>query len=167
MHYQTVLVEIKDKVAKVIFNRPEKKNAMNPQLIMDMTQVLEDLRYDDDARVLVLTGAGDAFCAGMDLKEFFYDLKGKKPNEYDRMLPHAAGMARPHVALLSQADDRDGERLSASAARSPTSNAAISRSRPTRRSSASPKSISGCSRAATCRRRWPTCSARAMRFSTA
>ena len=85
MRYQTVLVEIKDKVAKVILNRPEKKNAMNPQLVMDMTQVLEDLRYDDDVAVLILTGAGDAFCAGMDLKEFFYDLKGKKPNEYDRI----------------------------------------------------------------------------------
>jgi len=85
MRYQTVLVEIKDKVAKVILNRPEKKNAMNPQLIMDMTQVLEDLRYDDDVVVLILTGAGDAFCAGMDLKEFFYDLKGKKPKEYDRL----------------------------------------------------------------------------------
>ena len=85
MRYQTVLVEIKDRVAKVILNRPEKKNAMNPQLVMDMAQVLEDLRYNDDVAVLILTGAGDAFCAGMDLKEFFYDLKGKKPNEYDRI----------------------------------------------------------------------------------
>ena len=85
MRYQTVLVEIKDKVAKVILNRPEKKNAMNPQLVMDMAQVLEDLRYDDDVAVLILTGAGDSFCAGMDLKEFFYDLKGKKPKEYDRI----------------------------------------------------------------------------------
>ena len=85
MRYQTVLVEIADKVAKVIMNRPEKKNAMNPQLVMDMAQVLEDLRYNEDVAVLILTGAGDAFCAGMDLKEFFYDLKGKKPTEYDRI----------------------------------------------------------------------------------
>jgi len=85
MSYQTVLVEIKDKIAKVILNRPEKKNAMNPQLVLEMAQVLEDLRYNDDVRVLVLTGAGEAFCAGMDLKEFFYELKGKKPAEYDHI----------------------------------------------------------------------------------
>src|SRR5882724_9517860 len=85
MRYQTVLVDIQDKVAKVTMNRPEKKNAMNPQLVMDMAQVLEDLRYNDEAAVLILTGAGNGFCAGMDLKEFFYELKGKKPNEYDRI----------------------------------------------------------------------------------
>ena len=45
MGYKTVLVEQRSKVAKVIMNRPDKKNAMNPQLVMDMAQVLEDLRY--------------------------------------------------------------------------------------------------------------------------
>jgi trans-feruloyl-CoA hydratase/vanillin synthase len=84
MNYETVKVEIRDKVAKVILNRPEKKNAMNPQLHRDMTQVLEDLRYDDSAAVLVITGAGNAFCAGMDLKEFFTELKDK-PAEYERI----------------------------------------------------------------------------------
>src|SRR5690606_8349397 len=85
MTYQTVKVEIADRVAKVILNRPDKKNAMNPQLHRDMTQVLEDLRYDDSVGVLVITGAGNAFCAGMDLKEFFHDLKLKDPAEYDRV----------------------------------------------------------------------------------
>jgi trans-feruloyl-CoA hydratase/vanillin synthase len=85
MNYETVKVEIRDKIAKVILNRPDKKNAMNPQLHRDMTQVLEDLRYDDSAAVLVITGAGNAFCAGMDLKEFFHDLKLKDPAEYDRV----------------------------------------------------------------------------------
>src|SRR3972149_10566355 len=84
MQYQTLLVEIKDKVAKVMLNRPDKKNAMNPQLHKDMTAALEALRYDENAAVLVITGAGDSFCAGMDLKEFFHELKGK-PDEYDRI----------------------------------------------------------------------------------
>jgi trans-feruloyl-CoA hydratase/vanillin synthase len=82
---EVVKVEKHDGISWVFLNRPEKKNAMNPQLVMDMAQVLEDLRYDDDVAVLILTGAGDAFCAGMDLKEFFYELKGKKPKEYDRI----------------------------------------------------------------------------------
>jgi trans-feruloyl-CoA hydratase/vanillin synthase len=85
MGYKTVLVELRGKVAKVIMNRPDKKNAMNPQLVMEMAQVLEDLRYDDGVAVVVLTGAGNSFCAGMDLKEFFHDLKIQKPREFDRI----------------------------------------------------------------------------------
>jgi feruloyl-CoA hydratase/lyase len=82
--YETVQVEVADGVAVVTLNRPEKRNAMNPQLHDDMTAVLEALRYDDAAHVLVLTGAGPAFCAGMDLKEFFTALKDQ-PAEYDRV----------------------------------------------------------------------------------
>lgn len=85
MDTKTIKVEIADGVAKVILNRPNKKNAMNPQLHEDMTAVLEKLRYEDSARVLVITGAGDAFCAGMDLKEFFHELRDK-PKEYNRIL---------------------------------------------------------------------------------
>jgi len=85
MSYKTLVIEIADKVAKVIFNRPEKKNAMDPQLHEDMTKALEDLRYNDDVAVLVVTGAGNAFCAGMDLKEFFHALKVDKPQEFDRV----------------------------------------------------------------------------------
>ncbi len=85
MNTETVQVIIADGVAKVVLNRPRKKNAMNPQLHADMTAVLEELRYEDSAHVLVITGAGDAFCAGMDLKEFFHDLK-ENPKEYNRIL---------------------------------------------------------------------------------
>src|SRR5215467_8335894 len=85
MAYATVAVEKAGGVALVNLNRPEKKNAMNPQMHEDMTAVLEQLRYDDDARVLVITGAGDAFCAGMDLKEVFHALKDQ-PARYDRVV---------------------------------------------------------------------------------
>jgi trans-feruloyl-CoA hydratase/vanillin synthase len=82
--WKTIKVEINDGVALVTLNRPEKKNAMSPQLHEDMVDVLETLRYDDKARVVVITGAGDSFCAGMDLKEFFTELKDK-PARYDRI----------------------------------------------------------------------------------
>jgi len=85
MDTETVQVAISDGIASVLFNRPKKKNAMNPQLHEDITRVLEWLRYEDAARVIVISGAGDAFCAGMDLKEFFHDLKDK-PKEYNRIL---------------------------------------------------------------------------------
>ena len=58
MNTETIEVIIADRVAKVVLNRPKKKNAMNPQLHADMTQVLEALRYEDSARVVVILGAG-------------------------------------------------------------------------------------------------------------
>ncbi len=85
MPYETVLVDIRDRIAKITMNRPEKKNAMNPQLIREVVQVLEELRYNRDVGVLVITGAGNSFCAGMDLKEYFHDLKLKDPDEFDRV----------------------------------------------------------------------------------
>jgi trans-feruloyl-CoA hydratase/vanillin synthase len=55
----------------VTLNRPDKRNAMNPTLNIEMGEVLEAVEMDAAAQVLVLTGAGDAWSAGMDLKEYF------------------------------------------------------------------------------------------------
>ena len=72
--WQTVDVKVDQGIAWVTFNRPEKRNAMSPTLNAEMIQVLEALELDVDARVLVLTGAGDAWTAGMDLKEYFREV---------------------------------------------------------------------------------------------
>ena len=66
-----VKVEIEDGIAWVILNRPEKRNAMSPTLNREMADVLLTLELDAQAQVLVLTGAGEAWTAGMDLKEYF------------------------------------------------------------------------------------------------
>jgi len=75
--YKTVKVEKEDGITWVILNRPEKRNAMSPQLHFEMVDVLVELESDDETRVLVLTGAGDSWCAGQDLKEFFQELDDK------------------------------------------------------------------------------------------
>ena len=72
--YETVLVEREDGIVWVILNRPEKRNAMNPALHHDMVDVLRDLAVDEESRVLVLTGAGNSWNAGQDLKEYFREL---------------------------------------------------------------------------------------------
>jgi len=84
--YEDLILEIDHKVAKITLNRPHKRNAMSRAMIREMPRLLEDLRYHDDVNVLVITGAGDAFCAGADLKEFFHDLRadGKNPAEFER-----------------------------------------------------------------------------------
>jgi feruloyl-CoA hydratase/lyase len=72
-----VLVEFADRVAFVTLNRPEKRNAMNPALNARMVEVLDELEGDERCGVLVLTGAGESWSAGMDLKEYFRDNDAK------------------------------------------------------------------------------------------
>jgi trans-feruloyl-CoA hydratase/vanillin synthase len=71
---ETVDVRVDDGIAWVTLNRPDKRNAMNPRLNAEMLEVLEAIDADDAAGVLVLTGAGDSFSAGMDLKEYFREV---------------------------------------------------------------------------------------------
>lgn len=67
----TVAFEVIDRVAWVKFNRPEKRNCMSPKLNRRMMDVLDELEFRDDVGVLVLSGEGTAWSAGMDLKEYF------------------------------------------------------------------------------------------------
>src|SRR5271165_6564965 len=72
--WTTVRVEIEEGIGWVILNRPEKRNAMSPTLNREMRDVLETLELDETAKVLVLTGAGESWTAGMDLKEYFREV---------------------------------------------------------------------------------------------
>lgn len=76
-NYQTVKVEREGKITWVILNRPEKRNAMNPTMHREMVQVLDELADDLETGVMVLTGAGESWCGGQDLKEFFRELDDK------------------------------------------------------------------------------------------
>ena len=69
--YETVLIEKQDGITWLIMNRPDKRNAMSPQLHLDMDDALAQLAVDPQTQVLVLTGAGEAFCAGQDIKLYF------------------------------------------------------------------------------------------------
>ena len=66
---QNVLVEKKDGYAVVTLNRPDAMNALNTPLRTELAAAARDLEADPDIRIMVLTGAGRAFCAGLDLKE--------------------------------------------------------------------------------------------------
>jgi trans-feruloyl-CoA hydratase/vanillin synthase len=73
--YENVKVEQKkDGITFLILNRPEKRNALSPQLHHDMDDALENLATDPDTKVVILTGAGKAFSAGQDLKLYFRGL---------------------------------------------------------------------------------------------
>jgi trans-feruloyl-CoA hydratase/vanillin synthase len=74
---ETVAFKIENGIAWVKFNRPEKRNCMSPKLNRQMKKVLEELEFREDVKVLVLTGEGQAWSAGMDLQEYFRENEAK------------------------------------------------------------------------------------------
>src|SRR3990172_2622907 len=70
MKYQTLLLDVKDNIAVVTINRPDKLNALNAQTIEDLDKVFDDLKNDEQVYVVILTGSGEkAFVAGADISE--------------------------------------------------------------------------------------------------
>lgn len=86
--FETLVVDVDEHVATVTINRPEKRNALNAAVRRELSEAVRRLGDDDDARVLVLTGAGEkAFVAGADIGEF----AGRTP------LDQRAAMKAPRV----------------------------------------------------------------------
>src|ERR1700678_1047933 len=73
----TVSYTVDGQIAWVKFARPEKRNCMSPKLNRQMLRVLDELEFRPDVGVLVLTGAGTSWSAGMDLKEYFRESESK------------------------------------------------------------------------------------------
>jgi feruloyl-CoA hydratase/lyase len=105
--YATILVEKREGVTTVRFNRPEKRNAMSPTLHREMYDALSDLQFDAGTQVLVITGNPDCFSAGQDMKEFFRDLTDPRAREETRRLALAwrdeklRYFPRPTIAAIS------------------------------------------------------------------
>ena len=67
---ELILVEQAESIATITLNRPERKNALSVQLRDEVSDALDALATDEAVKVIVITGAGDTFSAGFDLKEF-------------------------------------------------------------------------------------------------
>ncbi len=71
MNYEDILYGVKDNVAWITLNMPQKHNRLNSRTIQEVLGALEKAKDDEKVRVIVITGAGDrAFCAGVDINEF-------------------------------------------------------------------------------------------------
>jgi trans-feruloyl-CoA hydratase/vanillin synthase len=76
LQLETVKIERDGGTTFIILNRPDKRNAMSPQLHMDMCDALDWAEVDDETKVVVITGAGGNFSAGQDLKLYFRETEG-------------------------------------------------------------------------------------------
>lgn len=87
MSYEQIRYEVKDRIATITLNRPEQLNAWTDVMADEVYQASQSAGRDDDVRVIVITGAGRAFCAGGDIAGFKSDnpqhLIDKLPRAYD------------------------------------------------------------------------------------
>ena len=79
--FEKIVYEKAPPRATITMNRPDILNAFDFQMLRELARACEDASYDDEIRVVVLTGAGRAFCVGADLKSWSQEYLGK-PNEY-------------------------------------------------------------------------------------
>ena len=87
-----VLCEKRDRIAYITLNRPEAMNAVDPAMHEQLWSTWEDFRDDDSVDVAILTGAGDAFCAGADLKTYIPPLiQGATPRWVRDNVAHGLG----------------------------------------------------------------------------
>jgi trans-feruloyl-CoA hydratase/vanillin synthase len=107
--WQTVHAEVENRIGWAVLNRPEKRNAMSPTLNCEMQELLDAFELDDSVGVVVLTGAGEAWSAGMDLKEYFRAMDDSPEIVQDRIRRDASAWqwrilrmyAKPTIAMVN------------------------------------------------------------------
>lgn len=105
--YETLDVRFESFVAYVTLNRPEVRNAMNNQMVLDLIAVFDDLRDNRAVRAVVLSGAGGTFCAGGDIKEMAAAFQSGEPDNFsaplDTMLRRINGAPQVIIARVEGA----------------------------------------------------------------
>jgi enoyl-CoA hydratase len=97
---ETLLCSVQERVALVTLNRPDRRNALNRQLSRKLRETLLALDVDEGVRAIVLTGAGPAFCAGVDRAEIAEDVERGDPPPEPRTCPVPA-LSTPLIAAVN------------------------------------------------------------------
>ncbi len=105
MSFEAIIYEVKDGVAYITLNRPDVFNAFNDQQSFELQDALKQAERDKDVRVLVLSGAGKAFCSGQDLKAISgsknRSLSDSLYKRYNPIIRSMRNMPKPIIARLN------------------------------------------------------------------
>ncbi len=106
MAYGQILLDIADGIATITLNRPEKLNAYTAQMGAELHEAFQELDNNDDVRVIVVTGAGRAFCAGADLSSaggdtFNYDKRAERGERPRPVVIRPWNMKKPIIAAIN------------------------------------------------------------------
>lgn len=102
-------LEVSDRIALITLNRPEAKNAIDPELHERLKAIWTRVEADDGIEVAILTGEGDAFCAGADLKSYMTRWPGASPEEVRANIADGLGgltrgmhrLSKPTIAAVN------------------------------------------------------------------
>ncbi len=121
MEFKTILLRKEEHIATITMNRPERFNALIPEMFTELKESLKQVGEDDDVRVVVLTGAGRGFCTGSDVKEGGASKQGglsaqKSIEEVRQHIRHnpqkitlaIRNMEKPIIAMVNGAAVADG-----------------------------------------------------------
>lgn len=100
MSYETILFEVSDRIATLTLNRPDVFNAFNEQQSYDVIDALKKCDKDKSIRVLVITGAGKAFCSGQDLKSIAGKKRSLSESIYKRYNPMIRAMRNLPIPVI-------------------------------------------------------------------
>ena len=119
--YETIIYEKDDEgIATITFNRPDARNAVNPALEDETRDAAADVKDDDRMRVLIITGAGTAFCSGYDVRQQFLDVETRERRRFmqarERIrtgrdifrFPFGLDFYKPYIAAVNGAACGDG-----------------------------------------------------------
>lgn len=102
--YQTIEYQVENQICTITLNRPDRFNAFNEEMSKEFMEGLKAAEKDPDVRVIILTGAGKAFCSGQDLK----DIAGQKRSladsierRYNPMIKKVTGIEKPVICRLN------------------------------------------------------------------
>ena len=103
MAYETILFEVRERVAYITLNRPDQLNALSFQMRAELAQAFEACAADGEVRVVVLAGAGRAFCAGVDLRDGSFEeapIESVEVRVRGDFRAKLVGMGKPSIAAV-------------------------------------------------------------------
>jgi enoyl-CoA hydratase len=96
---KTIKAELDDGVLVVTLNRPERRNALSPEMHLELKKLYEFIVDDEEPNAMVLTGAGKYFCVGADFSDMESNLQSAYPDGHPGLLIESVGMARNILAV--------------------------------------------------------------------